>query len=108
VSLKLNFKNLADLDKGRLGKVLSKHVDTVRHDCINRPCDASGKAQKRTIVISLDFEPRAEVDDFGSVNVVDVACEATIESKLPKHRSNPVRMKINKTGLYFNPDRTGS
>lgn len=102
--LKLNFENMGELDKGRLGLVLKKHIETVLYDCTNRPTDASGKPQTRSLLIQFDFVPQAEADEFGVIRCAGTLCEATVKSKLPPHKSNPIRMLPGKDGFYFNPD----
>lgn len=104
MALKLSFETLGDLDKGRLGKVLEKHIKTVKQDCYNRPCDASGKPADREILIKLKITPRLERGDLGEVNLAGVTCETEIASKIPKHVSNPVKMNVSNDGLFFNPD----
>jgi hypothetical protein len=102
--VKLNFQNMSELDKGRLGLVLKKHIETVQYDCVNRPSDSSGKPQTRSLLIQFDFVPQAETDEFGVIRCAGTVCEVTVKSKLPPHKSNPIRMLPGKDGFYFNPD----
>ena len=78
----LNFRNLGNLDQGRIGKALEKHLATMAVDIVNRPCDAAGKVHKRQVQIT---------------------------SKMPAHRSSPVSFKVGNAGqgLMFNPDIPG-
>lgn len=102
--VKLNFENMAEMDKGRLGLVLRKHLETVQYDCVNRPVDSSGKPQTRSVLIQFDFVPKTETDEFGQVHLAGTVCEVVVKSKLPPHKSNPIQMLPGKDGFYFNPD----
>ena len=105
----LNFRNLGNLDQGRIGKALEKHLATMAVDIVNRPCDAAGKVHKRQVQITLDLIPETGIGEFGSVELQGITGEVQITSKMPAHRSSPVSFKVGNAGqgLMFNPDIPG-
>lgn len=107
--VQLNFRNMGELDQGRIGKVLQKHIETARFDIVNRPCDAAGKTHKREIIIKLELVPETRVGDFGAVELEHINGEIQITSKLPAHRSAPIAFNVDRQsgGLVFNPDIPG-
>lgn len=95
--VQLSFDSLADLDDGRINKLLLQHISRVAQDCMNRPGDKT----KRTV--SLDFHVVPTIDpETRECEQVKVEIEA--KSKVPTYRSKTYEMRVTKTGLLFNKD----
>ena len=106
MALGLNFTNMADLDKGRVGIVFQNAINVALVDMVNRPCNAGGKTQRREVHVVLTLEPNVKMEPGVVPTTEDVECEVKIFTKIPKHVSSTIRMGLNQSGLYFTIDKS--
>ena len=92
----LDFTNLAELDEGRMNKLLSVHLQRIAHDLIGRPSDKSARK------VSLEFTAKPLVDEDG--NCTTCTLEIECKSKVPTYRSKPYQMSVGRAGFSFNKD----
>ena len=91
--------DLALVADGKLAAAVAIHLRKVTDDCQDRP--GSDAARK----VTIDFFITPSIDpDTGQCD--DVNIEFEVGSKVPKHRTRPVNMKIRKSSqgpqLLFN------
>lgn len=93
----LNFENLADLDAGRIGKLLQKHIKRAAADCIDRP----GDKKARKVTLQFTMKPVMNSDGDADTAHVEIQCK----SDVPTNVSMTFPMLLSgKDGLLFNKD----
>ena len=93
----LSFESLADLDEGRINKLLLHHLQRIAHDCLSRPADKTA----RKVILEFAAKPILDPDD-GSCEAVKFEIEA--RSKVPVYRSRQYEMRVTNKGFLFNRD----
>lgn len=78
----VNFRNLAELDDGRLSKQFDGYLKAAINDCRMRPTDD----RKRTIKLEIELVPILEDGDFNGADL-----EYHITSKTPNHKGNRIK-----------------
>lgn len=92
----LEFASLAELDDGRIQRLLRMHLARIAQDCMDRPGDKTKRKVSIEFIIEPQINQQGECDDAR----VTVECK----SKLPVYRSKPYEMRVTKGGLLFNQD----
>jgi len=91
-----DLNSMAEIDGGKINRLLRSHVQRVAHDCADRPNDKN----KRKIVIEITAEPVPTDDGFCDHVNVQIRCR----SRLPDYRSRPYPMEAGNSGFSFNKE----
>ena len=94
--LSLTFENLAQVDNGKVDKLLKFHMQNVSRDLMARPGDSSERK------ISVEFHFKPVMDDTGECECAKV--EIDVKSKVPIYRTKPYEMRVVNGGVLFNRD----
>lgn len=86
----LSLAQMAHVADGKLAAAVATHLRKVTDDCQDRP----GSDAARRVTIDLYITPSVD-PETGQCD--DVNIEFEVGSKVPKHRTKPVNMKIRKS-----------
>jgi hypothetical protein len=92
----LEFTSLAEIDDGRIQKLLRMHLQRIAQDCMDRPGDKTKRKVTIEFIIDPIVSPEGHCDDAR----VTIECK----SKVPTYRTKPYEMRVNTRGFAFNED----
>lgn len=90
----LQFESLESLYDGKVAAALAHHLKNICMDRMDRPGDPSKR------MVTLKFVAKPIIDQDG--NADRAGLEIEVFSKTPVHRTNPIPMKLTKSGFFFN------
>lgn len=92
---KIEAKDIATLDDGKVGLAIDKELRAVVDDCMDRP----GLVKPRAVTIKLAVVPQIGEDGVCEAVVVD----AVVHHSKPPRQSRPMQMAVRGNGdLIFN------
>lgn len=92
----LDFSSIAELDDGRINRVLQYHLQRCAADCVNRPNDKS----KRKVTLDFTIEPVLDINGDLESARIEIECK----SKVPVHRTKPYEALVDSKGFRINRD----
>jgi hypothetical protein len=94
---KFSFKELSEMDGGRIALAVDRAIKRVAEDCEDVP----GEKQKRTVNLQIEMKP--VLDPAGFCERVDVAIQ--VKEKVPTRKSRVYDFGLRKNGvLTYQPD----
>ena len=92
----LSFDSLAELDDGRINRLVKHHLARIASDVIDRPADKTARKVTIDFIVKPIIQPDGECDEAA----VEIECK----SKIPTYRTKKYTMRATKGGLAFNRD----
>ena len=91
----LNCEGIADLDYGQFGEAVTRQIRLCVQDIVERPCDISGKTEKRKVVITLELNPQVEADSqTNRYHLTRILVEPNVKGTLPMVRGNITDVRL--------------